>query len=66
MNPDYSIITELQKIISRLNNGETTSQEIELVKEFILKMNFTQFNTNNSEKDLMKYLSIGWYVCEHI
>ena len=65
MNPN-SIINQLEHIIHILNSGSTTPEQIEILQEFILKFNFTKFNKNNSEKDLIKYLSIGWYICENI
>lgn len=60
------LIEQLQCIINKLQNNNINSEQIDIIKEFILKMNFTEFNKESSEKDLMKYLSIGWYVCENI
>jgi len=60
------LIEQLQCIINKLQNNNINSEQIDIIKEFILKMNFTEFNKESSEKDLMKYLSIGWYICENI
>lgn len=59
-----NLISQLQDIISKLENNTVNKEQIDIIKEFILKMNFTEFNS--SEKDLMKYLSVGWFVCENI
>ena len=60
------LIEQLQCIINKLQNNNINSEQIDIIKEFILKMNFTEFNKESSEKDLMKYLSIGLYICENI
>ena len=61
-----NLISQLQDIINKLEDGNVNVEQIDIIKEFILKINFTEFSKNSSEKDLMKYLSIGWYICENI
>lgn len=65
MNPT-NLIVSLRDVLYRLENDNISNEQLELLKEFVLKLNFTEFNSNKSEKDLMKYLSIGWYICENI
>ena len=65
MNPT-DLILQLQDIIIRLENNDINTEQVDIIKEFILKINFTDFNKNKSEKDLMKYLSVGWFICENI
>ena len=61
-----NLISQLQDIINKLEDGNVNVEQIDIIKEFILKINFTEFSKNSSEKDLMKYLSIGWYISENI
>ncbi len=65
MNPT-NLIVSLRYVLYKLENDNISNEQLELLKEFVLKLNFTEFNSNKSEKDLMKYLSVGWYICENI
>ena len=65
MNPT-NLIVSLRDVLYKLENDNISNEQLELLKEFILKLNFTEFNNDKSEKDLMKYLSVGWYICENI
>lgn len=60
------LVEQLKCILVDIERNNINRDQIDIIKEFILKMNFNQFNINHSEKDLMKYLSIGWYVCQNI
>ena len=63
MNPQ-SLIFQLQQLITKLDKGNLNTQQIEIIQEFILKINFTEYY-DKKDKDLMKYLSIGWFICEN-
>ena len=65
MNPT-NLIVSLRDVLYKLENDNISNEQLELLKEFVLKLNFTEFNSNKTEKDLMKYLSVGWYICENI
>tara|TARA_Y100001972_G_C7549661_1_gene276345 strand:+ start:272 stop:469 length:198 start_codon:yes stop_codon:yes gene_type:complete len=59
------IISQLQSIIKNLESNSLNIEQKDLLKEFILKINFTKEYYNKSEQDLIKYLSIGWFICEN-
>lgn len=57
---------KMNEILHNIKNNDITRSQLEIIKEFILKMKFSEKSNNFSEKDMMKYLSVGWYVCENI
>tara|TARA_Y100000114_G_scaffold120050_1_gene114918 strand:+ start:152 stop:358 length:207 start_codon:yes stop_codon:yes gene_type:complete len=57
---------KLNEILHNIQNNNITTSQLEIIKEFILKMQFSEKSNHFSEKDMMKYLSVGWYICENI
>ena len=57
---------KIDEILHNIKNNNITTSQLEIIKEFILKMEFSEKSNKFSEKDMMKYLSVGWYVCENI
>ena len=65
-NSNDKLIENLHSIIYKLQYETINTEQVDVIKEMILKFNFSEFNKNKSEKDMLKYLSIGWYICENI
>lgn len=64
------LIHFLEDIADRMKNRMLSDQEEKLVCQFFIDHSYYTSNTSNndseSEKDLRKYITMGWYIYQNL
>jgi hypothetical protein len=60
-NNEY-LINFLRNIISKLEQGDLSDQEKQTIFEFVCKTMFTEDISKHKSDDLIKYLSLGYFI----
>lgn len=58
-------ISFLKDLTESLENNNIQPDKIQLINDFILSYKF-QSQSSHSEKDLLKYMSLGWYIHQEL
>jgi hypothetical protein len=66
-NPNRSLITFLHKLAENLEKNKLTDEEIQKVGEFYIAwVSNKQEEEDMTDKDFMKFFTMGWYVYKQI
>jgi hypothetical protein len=59
------IIPFLEDLLNNIKNKNLSEEGLRKVSEFYLSYNLLETDNNYSDKDLMNFLSLGWYIYEN-
>jgi len=63
---EQQLIQFLEKLVTSIKEGSLSLEELKSISEFYMMYTFSDIKNDVSEKDLLKFLSLGWYIYKNI
>lgn len=63
---EEDLINFMETVIDKLKNKTLTEIELKHVSEFYIAFKFIDIKNELSDQELIKFLSLGWYIYKNI